>query len=110
MIDSSFKRIHEQINQATELSSEHRTELEQLIGNLEKEVTVLSKTRPDDSNSISGFAHLSAQEAVRDTKRPDLLKHSIEGLSASVVGLETEHPQVTALVNRLCVLLHNMGI
>ncbi len=110
MIESSFKKIHQQIDQATELSSEHRGELEELIKNLEQEVTILSKTRPEESQSISGFAQVSAHEAVRDTKRPDLLNHSIEGLSASVIGLETEHPQVTALVNRLCVLLHNMGI
>ncbi|MCS1411211.1 MAG: hypothetical protein M2R45_04408 [Verrucomicrobia subdivision 3 bacterium] len=110
MIQDTFRKIEEQLNQSSELSLEHRAELRELMENLADEISKLSETHPDDSKSISGFAQLSTQEAVRDKKRPDLLKHSLDGLSASVVGLETEHPKITALVNRACTLLSNMGI
>ncbi len=110
MIKDTFSKIRTQLDQSPELSPEHREELTLLVDSLAIEIQSLSKTHPDDSNSISGFAHLSTQEAIRPTKRPDLLKHSLDGLSASVVGLETEHPKITAAVNRLCSLLSNMGI
>ena len=110
MIEETFRKIKFRLEQSPELSEEHRQELDELIQSLADETAELSKTRPEDSKSISEFANLSTQEAVRDSKRPDLLKHSLDGLSASVVGLETEHPQITGLVNRLCSLLSNMGI
>lgn len=110
MAKDTFRKIKSRLDQSTELSDEHRKELETLIHSLADEIEALSRTRPEDSNSISEFANLSTQEAVRGSKRPDLLKHSLDGLSASVLGLEAEHPQVTGLVNRLCSLLSNMGI
>ncbi len=110
MIESSFQKLKSQLGESTELSSEHRNELSKIVETLEQEIQDLSQTRPDDSSSISGFAQLSTQEAMRESKRPDLLKHSLDGLSASVVGLEAEHPKITALVDRMCSLLSNMGI
>ena len=110
MIQNTFEQIKAKLDQAPELSAEHRSELQQLIDSLSNEISQLSKTQPEDSNSISEFAHLSTQEAIRDSKRPDLLKHSLDGLNASVAGMEAEHPKITALVNRLCNLLSNMGI
>jgi len=110
MIEGSFQKLKAQLSESTELSSEHRTELSKLVENLEQEMKELSQTRPDDSSSISGYAQLSTLEAMRGSKRPELLKHSLDGLSASVAGLESEHPKITALVERMCSLLSNMGI
>ena len=110
MIESSFQKLKNQLGESTELSDEHRGELTKLVNTLEHEIQDLARTRPDDSSSISGFAQLSTREAIRESKRPDLLKHSLDGLSASVVGLESDHPKITAVVDRMCTLLSNMGI
>lgn len=110
MIEDTFRKIQSQLDQSAELSSEHRSELNELIASLSQEVQTLSKSRPEDSNSISGYAQLSAQEATRDAKRPELLEHSLNGMKASIAGLEAEHPRITALVNRFTSLLSNMGI
>ena len=110
MINDTFTRIKGQLNKADELSPSHREELEDLVRSLEEEITELAKNHPRDSQTISAFAHLSTHEATRREKRPELLKHSLDGLNASVAGLEAEHPQVTALVSRFCSLLSNMGI
>jgi hypothetical protein len=36
--------------------------------------------------------------------------HPIQSLIASIEGLETSHPEITALVNRIAIALGNMGI
>ena len=110
MIEDTFRKIKSRLEQSPELSEKHRQELDELIQSLAEQTAELSKTRPEDSKSISEFANLSTQEAVRNSKRPDLLRHSLDGLSASVIGMEAEHPQIAGLVNRLCSHLSNMGI
>lgn len=110
MINDTFARIKGQLNQADELSPTHREELQGLVQSLEEEITKLAEKHPHDSQTISSFADLSSHEATRTEKRPELLRHTLDGLRASVAELEADHPQVTGLVNRFCNLLSNMGI
>jgi len=110
MIDETFKKIEKRITGASGLKSESREELQDLLETLRDEVTQLSKTHPEHSESIVGFTDLSSHEAVKAKQQPELLKPALQGLEASVMEFENEHPKLSQIVNRISLLLSNMGI
>ena len=110
MIDETFNKIEKRITGAEGLPDDSRKELAELLTTLRGEVTELSKTHPEHSQSIAGFADISSLEATKSNQQPELLKPALQGLEASVVEFESEHPKMTQLVNRISLLLSNMGI
>jgi hypothetical protein len=110
MLQDTISKIEGRIQNSGALGDDHRTELLKLLGELRTEITALSKTHHEQAESIASFAELSAREATREGKNPQVLRHSIGGLQSSVGEFETSHPQLAGLVNRIASLLANMGI
>jgi chromosome segregation ATPase len=110
MLEDTLSKLESRIQNASNMREDHRTELLQLITQLKKEVSGLSKTHGEQAESIAGFAELSTHEAMRETKNPEALKHSVAGLSSSVDEFEKTHPQLVAVANRIATTLSNMGI
>jgi Domain of unknown function (DUF4404) len=110
MIDATIKQIEARIQGGKRLPAKDKSELLRLLASLKSEITELSKTRQEDAESIAGFIDRSTHEAARGTKNPELLKLSIDGLSASVKGFEASHPKLVESVNYICTVLANMGI
>ena len=110
MLNVTFKKIESRLEQAEGLAPENREELKRLLSTLQTEVSELAKSHPEQSESITGFVDVSTHEATRPTQQSHLLKPALDGLSGTVVGFEEEHPQITEAINRICVLLSNMGI
>jgi Domain of unknown function (DUF4404) len=110
MIDKTLEKIETTIRHGQHLTGKDRSELLRLLASLKAEITDLSKTKQDEAESIAGFMERSTHEAVRQTKNPELLKLSIDGLAASVKGFEASHPKLVESVNYICTVLANMGI
>ncbi len=110
MIPETISKIEARLQNAGSLPEEQRRELLSLLATLKTEVTELSKTHVEQAQSIAGFAQASADEATRAEKRPELLRHSLDGLSASVEGFEETHPNLVQIVDRICMTLSNIGI
>jgi hypothetical protein len=113
MIDETIRKIEKKIAQskkADEVEDKSMAELVQLLETLKKEIADLSMTHEERAESIAGFAKVSAHEATRREPNPELLKLSIKGLASSVEGIESSHPQLVEIVNRISVMLSNMGI
>jgi hypothetical protein len=110
MLQDTISKIEGRIQNSGALDDNHRAELLKLLGQLKTEITALSKTHLEQAESIASFAEVSAREATRESKNPEVLQHSIGGLQSSVGEFETSHPQLSALVNRIASLLANMGI
>jgi Domain of unknown function (DUF4404) len=110
MLKDTISKIEGRIQNSGALDHEHRAELLKLVGQLKTEVTELSKTHQEQAESIASFAEVSAREATRESKNPQVLEHSIGGLQSSVGEFETSHPGLAAVVNRIASLLANMGI
>ena len=110
MIRETISKIEAKLHHAESLGSETRRELIQLLGTLKTEVTELSKTNAEKARSIAVFAETSANEAISGQKNPELLKLSVQDLSASVDGFEQSHPELVQIVNRICTTLSNLGI
>ncbi len=110
MIQRTIEDIESKIRESSSVKEESRAELLQLVALLKTEIAELSKTHPEQAESITSFAQASAHQATRKKKNPALLKLSLDGLSGSVEELEASHPDLLRLVNRVSQVLANMGI
>lgn len=110
MLQDTISKIEERLQNSAALTESQRADLIQLLGQLKREIGQLSKTHQEEAESIASFAEVSAREATRQSRNPRLLEHSIGGLKSSVQEFETSHPDLAGLVNRLAIMLANMGI
>jgi phage I-like protein len=110
MIKKTILNIETRIKEASSIDMKDKDELLQLLTALEEEVSELSKTHPECAESITGFTQISAHEAMRSRKNPQLMKLSLKGLSSSAEEFESSHPQLVAVVNKISQILANMGI
>ena len=110
MIQDTLAKIEAQLQETSSLKPEARAELVALVATLKAEIAGLSETHADAAQSIAGFTQVSTHEATREHRDPALLKHSLDGLSASVTRLEESHPRLVAVVNAVCRTLANLGI
>jgi queuine/archaeosine tRNA-ribosyltransferase len=110
MLKTTIKNIENKIKRNTSIKDKEKTELLKLLSSLKNEVSELSKTDKEHAESITGFTQTSAHEATRKDKNEDLLDLSLKGLASSVNELESSHPKLVDIVNRISQMLSNMGI
>jgi hypothetical protein len=110
MIDDTIGKIETKIQGTGSIKEENKAELLNLLDTLRSEISELAKTHAEQAQSIKGFTELSAHEATRSDRNPQLLKLSIDGLTASVDGFEATHPRLVQIVNSICTALSNLGI
>jgi len=110
MLQKTIENIEAKVRENSSVTDESKAELLSLLAMLKTEVGELSKTHPEQAESIASFAQASAHEATRKEKNPDLLRLSLDGLSTSVKELETSHPDLLRIVNAVSQVLANMGI
>lgn len=110
MLHDTLSKIEAKLQNAGTIKDEQKSELLQLLSTLKREIATLSDADGEKAQSIAGFTEISAHEATREEKNPELLKLSLQGLSSSVGGFENSHPELVALVNRIATTLSNMGI
>ena len=110
MIEDTLSNIEEKIQASDSIKDDRKRELLQLVGKLKSEIAMLSQTNSEQAQSIAGFTQLSAHEATRAEKNPELLQLSLRGLSSSVDGFEKSHPKLVQLVNSISTTLSNWGV
>jgi chromosome segregation ATPase len=110
MIQETLSKIEARIRKLSSLRDENKAELLSLLARLKSEIGELSKTHSEEAQSITGFAEVSTHEAARQQRNPELLKLSLEGLSASVQQFETSHPRLVETVNAISLMLSNSGV
>jgi hypothetical protein len=110
MIQSRIEELEKKIAGTSNVNEETRGELLKLVSEIKREISNLPQDEADQAQSIAGFAVVTAHEAVRAEKNPQLLRLSAEGLRASVNGFENTHPSLVQAVNAFCRTLSNLGI
>jgi TRAP-type uncharacterized transport system substrate-binding protein len=110
MIKTTITNIENKIKLNASIQDKEKTELLNLLTSLQNEVSELSKIDSEQAESITGFTQTSAHEATRKDKNEQLLTLSLKGLTSSVDELETSHPKLVEIVNRISQALSNMGI
>jgi chromosome segregation ATPase len=110
MIEDTIGKIEARIQGAEAIKEDRRHELVELLSKLKSEVAELSKTHGEQAQSIASFAEISAHEATRTERNPQLLNLSLQGLTSSVDELEKSHPRLVRIVNAISHTLSNLGI
>ena len=110
MIKDTIKKIEASIKKTGSINPKKKTEMIKLLSTLKSEIEALSKTHDEHAQSIAGFAEIASHEATRQEKESHLVTLSLEGLSSSVKGFESSHPQLVETVNEICRLLASIGI
>ncbi len=110
MIKTTITNIEKKIKLNASIQDKEKTELLNLLTSLQNEISELSKIDSEHAESITGFTQTSAHEATRKAKNEQLLDLSLKGLTSSVDELETSHPKLVEIVNRIAQALSNMGI
>jgi hypothetical protein len=110
MLKTTITNIESKIKRNASIKNREKTELLKLLSGLKNEISEFSKIDNEQAESITGFAQTSAHEATRKDKNEDLLDLSLKGLTSSVSELESSHPKLVEIVNRISQMLSNMGI
>jgi hypothetical protein len=110
MIEDTLAKIEARLQSSEAIPEDKRRELQQLLATLKSEVAGLSETHAEQAESIAGFTELSAHEATRARRNPELLQLSLRGLKSSVEEFEKSHPKLVQIVNTISNLLSGVGI
>jgi hypothetical protein len=110
MLDETLTKLETKIRQASTITTDHKTELLQLLSTLKAEMAALATTHAEHAASITGFTEVSMHEATRQARNPHLVDLAVQGLQSSVAELEVSHPRLVEMVNTLSVLLSNIGV
>jgi phage I-like protein len=110
MIQDTLEKIEKRIRAAESITPQQREELLGLLAALKAEVAKLPEAAGEQAQSIAGFTAVSAHEATRDEKNPELVKLSLTALERSVEGFEETHPKLVQAVNSIATMLSNLGI
>lgn len=110
MHNQTIARIEQEIKSNRNIPDDKKKELLALVSQLQIEIGDLGQDHHEDAKSITRFTETSLHEATRETKDPELLKHSLNGLTLSVRRLEISHPVIVNLINNIGNTLWNIGI
>src|SRR5687768_811309 len=110
MIENTIEKIERKLKHNPGMNAEAKAELLGLLAELRGEIDSLAETDAERAQTVAGFTEVSTHEAMRARRDPQLVELSVKGLSRSVEEFEGSHPQLVAVVNRICTTLSNMGI
>ncbi|MFA7230432.1 MAG: DUF4404 family protein [Victivallaceae bacterium] len=107
MSTNTVKKIEKTISETSGLNKQKKTELLELLGNLKNELKNLEKTHLATAKNIAGLAEHSTAKAAG--KRDDKTE-AIQDLKSSVAEFEVSHPDLVQIINRICMMLSDIGI
>lgn len=110
MIEDRVQEIEARLRNSADIPTESRAELLELLAALRNEVGALAQSHEEEARSIARFVDASAHETTRFSKKPQLIEAALNGLTASAAEIETSHPVLAQVVNRIAVILSNLGI
>ncbi|MCH9769678.1 MAG: hypothetical protein K0U12_02250 [Gammaproteobacteria bacterium] len=102
MLKEDLARLEQLIKEAKNLEPQRRQELQQLAKELRAELETLAKTERNQAQSISSYAKLAAHESLREDQDNELHELSTTGLKASIRKLEASHPDLTRIIQQIC--------
>lgn len=110
MINDTLEKIESAIARVGTLDTHKKTELVALLNKLKAEIGALPASQSDKASSLANFAQAAAHEAARENSDTRLRTISIEGLAHSVKSFEASHPVLVETVNKICLMLSQIGI
>ncbi|MCI7643850.1 MAG: hypothetical protein MST10_05805 [Lentisphaeria bacterium] len=96
MIEKSFKKIQERINNNEKLTLSQKKELLNMLDELQNNIQDVEKI---DGRAAQSLAAAMADNGVRSVRGSELIGE-----------FEVKYPLVTQTINRICIMLSDIGI
>jgi hypothetical protein len=92
------------------LTPQQKAELFAQLAALKADIAALATTPEGHAPRTARVTDVSAQEATRPQKPPDLLRLAVEELGTSVEAFEASNPELVLAVNKISAMLASIGI
>jgi mevalonate kinase len=105
-----IEAIEKKIEKTTEIDVKIKEDLLDLMRSLKTELSDLKENHPDKVDKIVDKARTSAEKVIHADEDQNELKEAIDGLHETVEEFEVSHPKLVQVVNRICMMLSDIGI
>lgn len=111
MIEDRLKNLEDRIEAAGNLPEESRSELLRLLAALRSELAALPGAQTGEARETTDAREPSASaEAGGEAIEPTVLQAALDDLTDAVKKFETSHADVAPILNRISIILSNMGM
>ena len=107
-MDSTLKNIKQKIASLESVSTGDKTELNALVENLQQELSTLASNDSAKAAKVGDMVQTTADKALQGDAQT--VQTTIDDFSNSIEKLEVTHPKLTDIVNRICMMLADIGI
>ncbi len=105
MSKETIEKIASRVKETSSLSGNQKNEMLRLLDDLKSEIGELAKTDKGRAEKIANLTESSTEEAIKKEKEPELAE-----LTSTVENFEASHPALVRIVNRIIVMLSDIGI
>ncbi len=105
-----IEALEKKIQKTSQIDAKIKEDLLDLMRSLKTELSDFKETHPTTAHNIADKTQVSAEQILTSNNKPDDLQKNIEGLQGTVEEFEASHPKLVQVVNRLCIMLSDIGI
>lgn len=105
-----IEAIEKKIKAASRIDADIKKDLLDLMSSLKVELADLKEAHPETAHNIADRTNLSAEKILTSNDAKNELQEDIDSLQETVGEFEVSHPKLVQVVNRLCMMLSDIGI
>lgn len=105
-----IEALEKKIESASKIDAKIKEDLLDLMRSLKTELSDLKNINPDSAHDIADKTQVSAEKVLSSDNNKNELQENIDGLQGTVEEFEVSHPKLVQIVNRLCMMLSDIGI
>ena len=107
---NKIEAIEKKIESTSQIDAKIKEDLLDLMRSLKTELNESKDIHPDTAHNIADKTQASAEKIISSDNEQNELQESIDGLQEAVGEFEASHPKLVQVVNRLCIMLSDIGI
>ncbi len=105
-----IEAIEKKIEATSQIDAKIKENLLDLMRSLKTELADLKENHPNTAHNIADKTQVSTEKILTSDNKQNELQENIDGLQETVEEFEVSHPKLVQIVNRLCMMLSDIGI
>lgn len=106
-----IEAIEKKIKTTPQIDAKIKEDLLDLMRSLKTELADIKSEHPQTAHSIAEQAQSSTEQILNKSEdKSETLQENIDGLQKTVDEFEVSHPKLVQVVNRICMMLSDIGI
>ena len=105
-----IEAIEKKIEATSQIDAKIKENLLDLMRSLKTELADLKEIHPTTAHNIADKTQVSTEQVLASNSKQNELQNNIDGLQVTVEEFEVSHPKLVQIVNRLCIMLSDIGI